>query len=303
MRSDAPSGGRRGHHAFACSAAFRSGKRNSKPAASNRLGSTRALESSASSAISPSASRSAKAGMGTTAGRPSSCPRAATKSRLRSGSGAVTLTGPESPLSGQRGADHSEHVGHRHPAEPLLAVAEWSPEPQFEGSDHLGECATVAREDDSESGVDHPNTGRARGIGCRLPVAHQLGKKAASRSGGLVEQLVAAIAVEADRRRTNEGRRRLLSEAIAEASRCVEAVRLCRSTAFRSEPSIVPPPGSRRRGESRRPSLRDRQRSASHSVGPRGCRSEGGGATPGSPDAQPHSALGSGPTRACPWRR
>jgi len=111
------------------------------------------------------------------------------------------LGGGEVERAGEAGGVEGEEHGRdgvreADPAHPLAAGAEAATETKAEEGNEFGECARIVAEDYSEAEVDDANAGIDGGLDGGFPVLTDLGEEAMARSGGFVEDLVAAIAVD-----------------------------------------------------------------------------------------------------------
>src|SRR5262249_14428239 len=78
------------------------------------------------------------------------------------------------------------------PRHPLCPGADGTTDEGAEGRDHAGERAAAGSEDDPDPEPDDPESERLRRGRLALPGLGQVGQEAGSRTGGLVERLVAA---------------------------------------------------------------------------------------------------------------
>ena len=174
------------------------------------------------------ASRIASAGVGTRLGRESTRPMARARSRFRAGSGAVALSGPLSAGVLEREQEEPDLVGEVDPGLEERAVAERPAREQAEGADHPRERAALRREHDP--GPDeHDPRARRRAQRGGLPVAAQLGEEPLPGRGALVEDLVAAVAVEPDGARGHEHGRAALPEDVGHGAARVDPARAKRA--------------------------------------------------------------------------
>jgi hypothetical protein len=105
--------------------------------------------------------------------------------------------------------DRADLVLDRDPALPLPAGSELSACADLEEGELLLQRATLSGQHDAGADVRHPDAGVLGGHRCRLPSDADLGEEAAACRAGLVEDLVAPVAVEADGRTGHEDRGRL----------------------------------------------------------------------------------------------
>src|ERR1035441_7907301 len=105
--------------------------------------------------------------------------------------------------------DGGESIGERNPAHELSAFAEEAAETEAEDGEEFRKGAGAAAEYDSETEVEDADAGIDCGLGSGFPLLTQVGKKAGTEAGGFVEELVAAIAVDADGRGDEEHLRRM----------------------------------------------------------------------------------------------
>ena len=90
-------------------------------------------------------------------------------------------------------------VVQRHPAPPLASTADASTRAQLERRQQPGERSTVLRENDALAQVHRPEPCSPRRLGGRLPRLDDLGEEPRARHRVLVDDLVAAVAVEPGR--------------------------------------------------------------------------------------------------------
>src|SRR6185503_11611056 len=90
------------------------------------------------------------------------------------------------------------------PAHPLAAGAARTSESEPEREHQPGERAAPGGEHDAEPRMDDAHPLAGSGLGSRLPGARHVGQESVAGIALLVERLVAAIAVIADRRSTYE---------------------------------------------------------------------------------------------------
>ena len=107
--------------------------------------------------------------------------------------------------------DRRDHVVDRDPAHELTSVADLAAQPLAERAEHLLERAALGAEHDAEPQQHDAQTLiLLRGHGRRLPIAANLGQKAAAGLALFGQQLVAAVAVIADGRRAQKSLGRIL---------------------------------------------------------------------------------------------
>ena len=143
--------------------------------------------------------------MGRTVGLRRAAPSAFVNCAFVTGFGAVEVHGaldvtPKGVTVG-RG-----HVTQLDPAPPLLARADASADTELEREQHPLERSTSFREHGGLAEADHADPGRSRGVGGCLPGPNDIGEEARSLRRLLGEDLVAAVAVEADGRCTHHHR-------------------------------------------------------------------------------------------------
>ena len=95
-------------------------------------------------------------------------------------------------------------VGHRDPAPPLLAAPDAAAEPEAEREHEALERTASAREDEPLPQVDDADTGVPRRLRRCLPRLDDVGEEAVAPRRQLGQLVVAAVSVEADRRRAND---------------------------------------------------------------------------------------------------
>ena len=159
----------------------------SKPWRSATSGRTR-CPSSSTSAISPSASRSAKAGTGTTAGRP----------RQRASVGREFGVGDRLRRDGvdraadivvrQREQHQLDQVVAMDPAHPLLARPDAAAEPGAKHRQHARERAAVALEHDTDAEHDGAHAERLRRDGLAFPRSADFGEEVAAGRRAFADQ-------------------------------------------------------------------------------------------------------------------
>ena len=97
-----------------------------------------------------------------------------------------------------RKPDRGDRVVDRDPAHPLRARPQLAPCAKLEGRQHPGERTAGATQDHAESRVHGSDPGIARRCGCALPRDTDFGEKIGADCAALVEDRVAAVAVDPD---------------------------------------------------------------------------------------------------------
>lgn len=101
----------------------------------------------------------------------------------------------------EHGGEHFGGIVEGNPGKELAAGTDGPAEAELRGGEEPGECAAMSGEHDAEAGVDDADAGVLGGAGGGFPGTADVGEKGAALRGGggfLVEQIVAAIAVNAD---------------------------------------------------------------------------------------------------------
>ena len=184
----------------AFSATSISGNANRNPAACNFTGCTRALASSASSAICPNIMRTANAGTARNAGRRSCRPKARVNSALVTGFGAVTLSGPDMPGDSRANRVAATTSRQCDPAHPLSSAAETRAQTEAKRRQHLLQRAMSRPQHDAESEMNDADSRLRRRCCRRFPLPAEIGEKARSRRRRFLQHLIAAVAVDSNRR-------------------------------------------------------------------------------------------------------
>ncbi len=107
-------------------------------------------------------------------------------------------------------ANHVRNLVERHPAHALLALADPATDPQAEDRQHHRQRASVRAQHDAEAKVHHPDPAFPRRIGGCLPFSHDVGEKSLAGGGIFGKPLPLSVAVVADGRCRQQGRRRPL---------------------------------------------------------------------------------------------
>ena len=200
-----------------------SGCPNVKPASTSRVGATRCPARSISSPIWPNAALTADAGNGKKAGRCSGTAECLDELLVRDDAGRdhVDRAG-ERLLEGKE--IRGDGVVQRHPAPPLASTADASARAQLERRQQPGERSTALRENDALAQVHRPEPCSPRRLGGRLPRLDDLGEEPRARHRVLVDDLVAAVAVEPCRGSTDEdGTARETGRGLGDQGRAVDA--------------------------------------------------------------------------------
>jgi len=100
--------------------------------------------------------------------------------------------------------DGGQGVGERDPAHVLTTVAEPATQAEAEDGQQTRECAICGVEYNAEAEVEDADASVDGGPGCCLPLLAALGQKTGAERRGFVEELVAAIAVNAGGRGDKE---------------------------------------------------------------------------------------------------
>ncbi len=182
-----------------------SGCPNVKPAASSLVGATRWPSSSISSPICPKAAFTAVAGSGKIAGRCRARPRALTKLPVRDGARRDHVDGACERLL-EREEIGGNGIVERDPAPPLATAADPSARAELERQQHPGERPAVLREHDPLPQVHGAEPCGTGGLGRSLPRLDHVGQEPRAGHRVLVDDLVAAVAVEPGGGRADEHR-------------------------------------------------------------------------------------------------
>src|SRR5262245_62824131 len=113
--------------------------------------------------------------------------------------------------------DRPNDVVERDPAHVLPSRPNVAPEPQSERRQHLRERAARAAQDDAHPAGDDPYPRVSRRTRCRFPLGADLGQESMTGTAALVDDFVAAVSIDTDRRRRDEHRR--FSSALDECAR------------------------------------------------------------------------------------
>ena len=108
------------------------------------------------------------------------------------------------PVLGQEMKDDANHVVDGNPAHPLSATSLASAQPQTEWGQELSKCTSMAAENHSKSGMDHPDSRLSRRLRCSLPLQtdpHQEIVTRISRRTRFRQNLIAPVAINPDCRR------------------------------------------------------------------------------------------------------
>lgn len=97
-----------------------------------------------------------------------------------------------------RGHDHPHEVAAGDPAHPLAAVAEHGPEAEARRQRHHRQGATVAIQHEPDPEAHDPQALGARPFSLGLPGATEIGREAVPCPRRLIQNLLRAVAVEAD---------------------------------------------------------------------------------------------------------
>ena len=95
--------------------------------------------------------------------------------------------------------NRGDQVVERDPTPELPSRSHSATESEFEGEQHLLQCPPLLGENHPDAEIDHPDTRLASRLGFGFPIATQVTEKHVARLVGLLDPVVAAIAVKADR--------------------------------------------------------------------------------------------------------
>lgn len=105
--------------------------------------------------------------------------------------------------------DGGDGVAETDPTHPLGTGAERAAKAEAEDGEHAGKRAGAWSYDDTEAEMDNANARIDGGFGGGFPLPAEVGEEAGAETGGFVEELAGAIAVDADGRGDKERLRRI----------------------------------------------------------------------------------------------
>jgi len=128
------------------------------------------------------------------------CSEEAGEVGIRDGLGSRNVQGASEGWGLKGEKDGRDSVNERDPAHPLVAGTERASKAEAKQRKKPRESAGTGAEHNPETEMDDANSGIGGGLGGGFPLAAKIRQKAGAVCGSLVEQLVAAVAVDAGSR-------------------------------------------------------------------------------------------------------